>query len=290
VTATAAPPSQAEVALQYIQRFENTTLATVNGEEITWEDYEPALRQTLLLVSQQYSIDWADAAMQQRLFQVQNDVLRQVVDRSLLRRMAVDQGVTVNEADVEAEVEREKAGIIESAQYSDWQTFLQMNGLTDESFRQVIYDTFLMKALMDAQVVESQAEQVRIAHIVVSDEATAQEVVAQLDAGGDFAQLAKQYSLDDQTKDSGGDLGWFTQEMMKPELVQTAFGLAVGGYSEPIATQGGYAVIMILAREMRELDSRALRLGQQDALMAQLEIERANAAIEFLVDFAADQE
>ena len=283
-------PSRTELALQHVKRLEGETLATVNGEEITWEEYEPALRQALMMLSRQYEIDWEDAAMQQRLAQMQNEVLRQVVDRALLRKIAAAQGVTVDDAMLNAQIEQEKASILNSGQYADWETFLQKNGLTEASFVQVLYDTLLYSNLLEAQEVDTEGEQVRMAHIVVADEALANEVMDKLQAGEDFAALAAEYSLDDQTKDSGGDLGWFTQEMMAPELGQIAFSLEVGQFDGPISTQHGFAIIKVLERGMQELDSRALRQRQQDVIMLILETERANAVIEYLVDFTAEEE
>lgn len=285
--AAGTPPvaSKLEMALKHIRRLEGVTLATVNGEPITWEEYEPVLRQALLIVNQQHDINWDDPAMQSRLWQLQNDVLRQVVDRRLMRKQAADQGIEVDPAQFKAQVEKEKNNILSSGRYTDWETFLRTNGLTEQSFEQVIHDTLLYSLLLSAQKVDTQAEQVRLAHIVVADEATAQEVATKLKAGEDFAALAAQYSLDDQTRNNGGDLGWFTQEMMDPQIGEVAFSLSVGQFSEPISTQRGYAIIKVLERELHELEERALRVRQQDALKSQIEAERARATIEYLVDF-----
>ena len=119
----------------------------------------------------------------------------------------------------------------------------------------------------------------------MDDEATAQEVYAKLQAGEDFAALAAQYSIDEQTKDNGGDLGWFTQEIMAPDIGQAAASLQPGEFSSPVSTEYGYAIITVLERAMKELDSRLLRQRQQEALMILLEEVKAEAVIEYLVDF-----
>lgn len=276
------------MALQHAQRMEGATLATVNGQPITWEEYEPALRQALFMVNQQYDIKWDDPAMQSKLGQLQNDVLKQVVDRALMLKVATNQGVALEDAQMKAQVDKEKASIMDSGRYADWETFLRQNGLTEESFTQVIYDTLLYNKLLSAQQVDTQGEQVHLAHIVVADQATAQQVVDKLKAGEDFAALAAQYSMDDQTKNNGGDLGWFTQELLAPEVGQVAFSLEPGQFSDPITTQHGFATIKILERAIRELDERALRQRQQEAVLAQIEAERSKAVIEYLVDFASE--
>ncbi len=92
------------------------------------------------------------------------------------------------------------------------------------------------------------AESIRASHILVSDEATAQDIYNQLMAGADFATLARQYSQDTGTRDNGGDLGWFSRGDMVQEFEDAAFALDVGQISEPVKTQYGYHIIMVTDR------------------------------------------
>ncbi|HSJ54016.1 MAG TPA: peptidylprolyl isomerase [Anaerolineae bacterium] len=281
---TSATPSAVDTAMQYVERVD-TPLAVVNGQEITWEFYEPSLRQALRMVSRQGNVDWNDAAMQQRLGQLQNDVLTQTVDRWLLREIAADQGIVIKPEEVQAKIDAEKTEILASDVYKSWEAYLETNGFTDKSFEQVVHDTLMLVVLMDAQQVDAQAEQVHIAHISLGDGATAQEVVEKLRSGEDFSQLAAQYSTDDQTKDSGGDLGWFSQELLLPEFAGVAMALEPGQFSDVIPTRYGFTVLTVLEREMREADPAVLAQRKQAALMAVLEAERPKAEIEILVDF-----
>jgi peptidyl-prolyl cis-trans isomerase C len=103
-----------------------------------------------------------------------------------------------------------------------------------------------------------QPERVRIRHILIAvkdkDDATAakqaQEVLAQLRAGGDFAALAKQYSADPGSADKGGDLGFFAQGGMVPEFDQVAFTLRKPGeLSDLVKTQFGYHILQLQERK-----------------------------------------
>jgi len=237
------------------------------------------------MVSRQGNVDWNDPAMRQRLGQLQNDVLTQTVDRWLLRKIAADQGVAISQAEVQAKIEDEKAEILASDLYDGWEAYLEANGFSDKSYEQVIHDTLMLVVLMDGQQVDTQAMQVQIAHIALDDGATAQEVVDKLKAGEDFAALAAQYSTDEQTKDSGGDLGWLTQDLMLPEIAGAAAGLEPGQFSDVIQTRYGFTVLKVLGREMREADPAVVAQRKQAALMAVLEGERSRAEIEILVDF-----
>jgi foldase protein PrsA len=105
------------------------------------------------------------------------------------------------------------------------------------------------------------AEQVQASHILVADEATATEVKSKLDAGGDFSELAKEYSTDTTTVESGGDLGYFSSGDMVAEFEEVAFALDVNEISNPVKTEYGYHIIKVVdhqeAKEANFEDSKA---------------------------------
>ncbi len=72
----------------------------------------------------------------------------------------------------------------------------------------------------------------------------ANEVIAKLNNGEDFAELAKEYS-EDGSKDDGGDLGWFNRGDMVEEFEEAAIALEKGKYTtEPVKSQYGYHIIL----------------------------------------------
>src|SRR5258708_5220204 len=73
--------------------------------------------------------------------------------------------------------------------------------------------------------------------------AKADDVLKQIKAGGDFAALAKKYSDDPGSKDSGGELGWAGRGKFVPEYENTAFGQNVGQISDPVKSQFGFHII-----------------------------------------------
>ena len=88
-------------------------------------------------------------------------------------------------------------------------------------------------------------EQVRARHILVADEKTADTIEAKLKAGGNFADLAKQYSTDPSTKDKGGELGFFGKGQMVPAFQAAAFSLPVGAISAPVKSPFGWHIINV---------------------------------------------
>ncbi|WP_069871224.1 peptidylprolyl isomerase [Fusibacter sp. 3D3] len=87
--------------------------------------------------------------------------------------------------------------------------------------------------------------QVSASHILVEDEATATLVKGKLDAGEDFAELAKEYSQDPGSASNGGSLGFFATGVMVPEFEEVAFGLPVGEISDPVQSSFGYHIIRV---------------------------------------------
>lgn len=80
---------------------------------------------------------------------------------------------------------------------------------------------------------------------VAEARARIEEIKRQLDAGGDFAELAKQYSEDQGTAPRGGDLGWFQRGQMVKEFEEAAFALQPGQVSEIVRTQYGFHIIKL---------------------------------------------
>ena len=76
----------------------------------------------------------------------------------------------------------------------------------------------------------------------------ADDVLNKAKHGGNFADLAKQYS-EDTTKDKGGDLGWIVRGQTVPEFEAAAFSLPKGSISDLVKTQYGFHIIQVIDRE-----------------------------------------
>ncbi|WP_339768513.1 SurA N-terminal domain-containing protein [uncultured Paraglaciecola sp.] len=96
-------------------------------------------------------------------------------------------------------------------------------------------------------------EERRASHILVEfadDEQkaaeSAQDILEKVNDGGDFAELAKEYSSDTFSAENGGDLDWFSLGMMDPAFEDAAFGLAnVGDISAVVKSEFGFHIIKL---------------------------------------------
>lgn len=91
-------------------------------------------------------------------------------------------------------------------------------------------------------------EMVRAAHILVEEEAQAKELLAAIEGGADFHELASANSKCPSGA-RGGDLGDFGRGQMVPEFEQAAFALNIGEVSEIVKTQFGYHLIKLLDKK-----------------------------------------
>jgi parvulin-like peptidyl-prolyl isomerase len=84
-----------------------------------------------------------------------------------------------------------------------------------------------------------------------SDANEAADLKKQIDAGTDFAKLARGYSDGDEAED-GGDLGWIAHYEKGPDLESAIFNMAIGKVSDPITVEGdGIYLVKVLAEETR---------------------------------------
>jgi len=97
--------------------------------------------------------------------------------------------------------------------------------------------------------------EIKARHILVKTEEEAQEIFTQLSNGAGFEELAKEKSIDTQTKKLGGDLGYFTWGRMVGPFQDMAFAMEPGTISKPVKTDFGWHIIKVEDRRKAELKS-----------------------------------
>lgn len=104
-----------------------------------------------------------------------------------------------------------------------------------------------IRARYDQQIAATPpVNEVNARHILVKTKEEADAIIKRLDAGEDFAAIAKELSTDPGSGANGGELGWFGPNQMVPEFEKAAFALEVGAYSkEPVQSQFGFHIIKV---------------------------------------------
>jgi peptidyl-prolyl cis-trans isomerase C len=196
-------------------------VATVNGEPISRDLFEFAVKAATGGKSS------SDLTPQQRGIVLDNLIAGRVV-----AEQAVKDGLDKN-GDTPYVLQLTRTNVLDQAME---QRYLKDKKPTEEELR----------AEYQTQLAQMPKTEYHARHILVKDEATANQIIQQLDKGEKFDTLAKQDSLD-ASKSNGGDLGWFTPGRMVPAFAGAVVALKPGEYTHrAVQTQYGWHVIQLL--------------------------------------------
>ncbi|WP_078432944.1 peptidylprolyl isomerase [Metabacillus halosaccharovorans] len=181
-----------------------------------------------------------------------------LITKNLINQEVEKEKITVSSKEIDAELQE----LIDS--YGGEETFEQQltsSGLTQDDIKEDIEVNLKIEKLLEPQIEITEEEmqtyfdenkdsfaqtkQVKASHILVEDEETAKEVKEKLDNGEDFAELAKEYSTDTASAESGGDLGFFGEGSMVAEFEEAAFSMKVDEISDPVKSDYGYHIIKV---------------------------------------------
>ena len=205
-----------------------TTLATVNGKAITEAD-----------------LKLAEAEIGSELGQLPEATRRRVLVEYLADTQLY--------ADA-AEAQKLTGGPDFTARLAYWKRRAMRDAFFDAKVTGAVGDADARK-FYDQQIGQIKPQdEVRAHHILVDAKEKATEIADKLAKGGDFAALAKEFSKDPGSKDSGGDLGFFGRGQMVPTFEAAAFALPVGQLSEPVKSPFGYHLILVSDHKSKSFD------------------------------------
>jgi peptidyl-prolyl cis-trans isomerase C len=202
-------------------------------------------------------------------------IMPQLVEIEIAKAYAQEQGITVSEQEVNEEMEVLKDQVAQQAQAQGqdvdrdaaFEGALQQAGLTEEQLRQQIREQLPVQEVQERvagtagpsqeeverfyeenKAAQFTTPQTRCArHILFNKDQReqAEEVKGQLEDGGDFAQLAKEFSQDPGSAEQGGDLGCLGRGETVPDFEDAVFGAEQGEILGPVETEFGYHVIEV---------------------------------------------
>jgi len=227
----------------------NKVLATVGGREVTEQDF------TLLL----NSLD-PQRAMQFNSEEGKKQLMQELVSQELFYLDAVKNGLDKNETYIQ-EARRMQDNILKQ--------FAIHNLLKDIK----VTEEDLLNYYNEHKDMFKESESVKASHILIDDEAKAEEIAKEINDGLSFEEAASKYSSCPSNA-QGGDLGFFTAGRMVPEFEAAAFDMKVGEVSAPVKTQFGYHIIKVTDRKeasVKSFDEVKGQLSQQLMAMKQQE-------------------
>jgi peptidyl-prolyl cis-trans isomerase C len=242
--------------------------AEINGVVITKEQFDKELNVHLDRVSRQGK-PMADA----QLATLKKDILEGLIEREILYQESQKAGIKIKDQPVDQQLAAIKKRFPTEAEYTN--ALSKMN-LTEDEIKAQISRGLAIRELIDKQIASKivitdaetkayyddnpqlfkQSEQVKASHILIkvdsgADDAKKSEslkkikdIQQKINGGGDFAELAKEYS-EGPSNTRGGDLGYFRRGQMVKPFEDTAFSMKADEVSDIVETRFGYHIIKV---------------------------------------------
>ncbi|HEY3050287.1 MAG TPA: peptidylprolyl isomerase [Gaiellaceae bacterium] len=212
---------------------------------------------------------WPDTGTPQYVA-LRKQAMQFLVQRCEFDQKADELGINVSDSDVDRQLASIKAqyfgksGKCDSTCEQKFQAELKKQGLTLDSVKQDVRASVVQNKIYEKvtagvkvsdteiddyykknkqQYVQPASRDVR--HILVKKKALADQIYQQVTHGGNFAALAKKYSTDPSSKDSGGKMT-ISKGRQVPEFDKVAFSLKAHEIAEPVKTTYGWHVIQAL--------------------------------------------
>lgn len=221
--------------------------------------------------------------------------INQILDREAIRLEAEQSGVKVTDEEVKQELQKMEQGYASEEDF--YRSMKEQLGLTKEELRQDAYYKLMVEAIATHNILITDKEvdsyiashgeefkdtiQLRIRQITNENLDQAQKTYDLAKSGTDFSLLAQQRSLDINTANEGGDLGWVEADdpFVPKAILKAANELQVGQVSKPIKLDSGYAVIKL---QDRKEQSRGSVGDIRETVRKELALQKAPAIKEVI--------
>lgn len=213
-------------ALETVARAgSDPVVAQVNGTQIFASDVTlNAQEQGLVEEGMAYSRDAEDYPR----------IVEELIDQRLLALDAESQGLNAErEARMRLAAARER---------------ILGNLRVERHLRDTVNDASLRRMYEEQAKLAARGDEVRARHILIDEKAKADDLLKQLNDGADFAALARENSIDEGSAARGGDLGYFTQDMLDTQFTRPVFNAAKGTLIGPIKSEFGWHIAEVLDR------------------------------------------
>ena len=255
-------------------KADNSVAATLNGEDIL----ESTITNRIMLMrdaNSSYADDatWATALSYSDLTpeKLREQVIKSEAWSIITKELAQDMGLTVDEEAIDLNIEQAKITIGGDAQ--DWLSSLKRHGyLSEADYRNELIVGDLQAQILEIKKFEPTSQELedyvlslisyytgkRSSAIQLQPteeqtqediDAIAAEIMQKLEEGTAFADLAREYSTDEETASEGGDMNWEAMAYLDEAYLEVLHALNVGETSEPFTTEDGITYIIACTDE-----------------------------------------
>jgi parvulin-like peptidyl-prolyl isomerase len=228
--------------------------AFANGHVVFYHSYLEQLAIREKYEKEFKKVDFKSEDGKKVLTQIRKDTMDRLIEDTLVSTEATKLKVTVSEKELTDSFNQ----LVKSngGDTSFASVLKQYYGLTPAEFKGEIYKSRLLRQKVAEKFASDES-------VNADSKAKAEEVLAKVKAGEDFAALAKQYSQDT-TASAGGDLGFFGKGKMVPEFETAAFALKAGEVSGIVKTVYGYHIIKVTEVKGDEIKASHILIKTRD--------------------------
>lgn len=211
-------------------------IARQGGRFIAYENYLFEVRRYMHYYENQQKLDFSSEVGRQQLDEYKRRALEKVIDDAYIKQIAKEKNITVSDTEVEDQIvllrNQDRLGsgdeVLEDVlrQYFGW---------SRDDFKRYARDNLLRQKVL--------------ATLDTDTKGRADAALAEVKAGGDFADIAKRYSDDASTRESGGEYGFLIEKSnrdLSPKTLAAIFGMQPGQTSEVINTGNSLEIYKLL--------------------------------------------
>lgn len=267
-------------------------VATVNGAPIALAEFQRQAFDTQRFFVEQ-GLDPNSEEGGRELLALRRQLLLDMINQALVEQAAVEMGIEVTDDEVRQSLDRTRDALGGDAAF---EASMQAADTSEEEIFAMERSGLVGQRVFDAVTDEAPetAPFVRARHILCSDEAACQQALARLEAGEDFAAVAREVSVDALTAPLGGDLEWIPRlegfvYLPSAELQDAILALGPGQRSDVVHTDFGYHVIEVVEEDpSREIDPERRSELRARAMQTWLAERRAASDIVIYLDDLKD--
>ncbi|HOD36012.1 MAG TPA: SurA N-terminal domain-containing protein [Syntrophales bacterium] len=276
------------------------SLATVNGQKITQRAFTKAFSRHMEVIGRSSNFD------EDELEGLKREILDDLITRRIMLQQARKLNITVSDRELADRIEEIKKDYASSegfygafrdgkVDYASWAEELKKRLILEKLIQAEVNDRVVVSvdeargyyAANRRRYVSE--ERIRLAQIILAEEAEGEKAALRLKAGEDFDKVAREVSIGPE-REHGGDLGYFTRGMLPEAIEKAVFSLPVGQPSKLTQSPYGFHIFRVSKKERKgagrfeDLEDRVKadlkKEKEEEAFMAWVETLKAASVIE----------
>lgn len=271
-------PAQNTSGFMYrLTQFIPLPVASVDGENVRYSDYLMRYRSSVYFLQQQNMISINTEDGQRQLGHIKRQSMDEAISNAYAKKIARERDITVDNSEIDEFIKNERES--------------QQPALSQEAYETVVLDGFYDWSIGEYRDVVRSTLLKRKVSFAIDDAAKkeADDIRKRVNSNN-FSAMAREYSDDQATKASGGDVGFVAERSHDANgLVQVAMGLKKDGISNVIEGTDGYYIVKLLEKSNGQVRFARIKIALTE-FDKQLEQIREDDGISEYINISNNEE